>query len=101
LNGTQIRKLMRQKGVRITELARIVGVKHSHISNILAGRKRPSIELALRISRFFQVSVNDLMLVSDDATESKRIPQSEQLAKEVQSPDAPLKSKQRGGDEFD
>lgn len=59
--GSRIRELMDERGVTISDLARLVGVERSHISNILASRKQPSIGLALRISRVLGVTVNDLI----------------------------------------
>lgn len=56
-----MRFLMQQKGLNITELAKLVGVQRSHMSNILADRKKPSIDLALRLSRVLGVTVNELM----------------------------------------
>jgi plasmid maintenance system antidote protein VapI len=61
LSGTRIREYMRRRGLNITELAKLVDVERSHISNILAGRKKPSIDLALRMSRVLGVTVNELM----------------------------------------
>ena len=72
----QIRQLMSVKGISITELARRVGVKYSHISNIIAGRKRPSVDLAIRISDVFGVSVNALMRDNSAASNGKRSPHS-------------------------
>ena len=61
MSGGRIRELMRKRGLNITELAKMVDVERSHISNILAGRKKPSVDLALRLSRVLGVTVNDLM----------------------------------------
>lgn len=61
MSGAQIRDLMRRRGLNITELAKLVGVERSHMSNILAGRRKPSIDLALRLSRVLGVTVNTLM----------------------------------------
>ncbi|MCX7781923.1 MAG: helix-turn-helix domain-containing protein [Negativicutes bacterium] len=65
LRGAWMRELMRRHDLNITELARLVNVQRSHISNILAGRKKPSIDLALRLSRVLGVTVNDLMKKDD------------------------------------
>lgn len=61
----RMRALLRQRGMSITELAKLVGVKHSHISNIIAGRRKPSVDLALKISQVLHVTVNDLMRKGD------------------------------------
>lgn len=61
MGGARIRWLMQEQGISASELAKLVGVQRSHISNILADRKKPSIDLALRLSRVLGVTVNDLM----------------------------------------
>ncbi len=61
MGGILIRELMRRRGLNITELAKLVDVERSHISNIMAGRKKPSIDLALRLSKVLGVTVNEFM----------------------------------------
>lgn len=61
MSGSRIREYMRRRDLNITEFSKLVDVERSHISNILAGRKKPSIDLALRMSRVLGVTVNELM----------------------------------------
>lgn len=62
MNVSRIRRIMQQRGMTITDLAKLVDADRSHISNIFAGRKKPSIDLALKISRVLGITVNELMM---------------------------------------
>lgn len=48
--GATIRALRDAHGLKIVELARAVGVADSHISNVEAGRRTPSMALCRRIA---------------------------------------------------
>jgi putative transcriptional regulator len=56
----KIREIRKQRGLRQADLARIVGVFQSEISEIECGRRRPSIYLAKRIAKALGVSLDDL-----------------------------------------
>lgn len=60
--GEKLRTLREQQKVSLRQLAIELGfASHSHITNIEAGRKKPSAELALRIARFFGVTVDQML----------------------------------------
>jgi transcriptional regulator with XRE-family HTH domain len=44
----------------VRDIAEIFGIARSHAENILNHRKQPSLELALRLARYFEVTVDDL-----------------------------------------
>jgi putative transcriptional regulator len=56
----RIREVRKQRGLRQVDLAKIVGVFQSEISEIECGRKKPSIYLAKRIAKALRVSLDDL-----------------------------------------
>ena len=61
--GQKLRILRKQRGMTTQKLAIALGLtNHSHISNIEAGRKKPSAELVIRTARFFEVSTDQLLL---------------------------------------
>jgi transcriptional regulator with XRE-family HTH domain len=60
--GEKLRKLRKQRGMTLTELAEIIGyTTHSHISELETGKRMPSLELVIKISELFQVTVDQLV----------------------------------------
>lgn len=66
--GARIRELRKSSGMAVTELAETIGIDHSTLSNYEAGRKSPSNEIATRLCRYFDVSMDYLMGLTDDPT---------------------------------
>lgn len=64
-----------KKSITITRFASVVEVSQSHISNIILGKKKPSIDLVKKITRATKgaVSIVDLLNISteDLITEKK------------------------------
>lgn len=58
----------RMKGEGLTQqgLAELVGVSRQTIISIEKGKFRPSVELALRLARAFEASVEDLFSLKDN-----------------------------------
>jgi transcriptional regulator with XRE-family HTH domain len=51
VNGAAIRAIRERSGLSGTALAEQAGIRQSHLSNIEAGRRQPSEELAVSIAR--------------------------------------------------
>lgn len=47
--------LLREKGVRQSELANVLGYDRAYINRIIKGSQQPSVELKIKISKFFGV----------------------------------------------
>ena len=61
--GEKLRFLRERRGFSIRQLAMMLDIhSHSHIVNLEAGRKQPSVDLILKVCEVFQVSPNQLML---------------------------------------
>jgi putative transcriptional regulator len=56
----RIREIRRRRGLRQVDLARMLGVFQSEISEIECGKRMPSVYLAKRIAKALKVSVDDL-----------------------------------------
>jgi putative transcriptional regulator len=56
----RIREVRKQRELKQVDLARIVGVFQSEISEIECGKRKPSIYIAKRIARALGVSLDDL-----------------------------------------
>lgn len=64
--GVKLRHLRQQQGLTTQELSDVLAVDRSLISKIETGKSIPSLPLALKIARFFGVTVDDL---ADDTRE--------------------------------
>lgn len=60
--GEKLRALRKQHGMTLRETAAALGyADHTHLSAVETGRKKPTAELVLKVSEFFQISA-DLLL---------------------------------------
>ena len=59
--GEKLRTLRMKHGLTVRELAHALGyTAHSHIGEVEMGRQKPSIEFALKVSRLFNVTMDQL-----------------------------------------
>lgn len=60
--GEKLRTLRKRNGLTLKQLAeRLEFNSHSYLSAIEFGRKRPSIELVIKVAILFEVSTDDLL----------------------------------------
>jgi len=60
--GEKLRILRKQRGITMKELSQMLGfASYTYLNAIELGNKKPSLELAAEIARFFDVST-DLLL---------------------------------------
>lgn len=59
--GAELRSLRKGAGFSKTEFSKLVGVSQSHENNIELGNKKPSPELAERIAKELNTTVNDML----------------------------------------
>ena len=59
--GEKLRTLRKRRGMTMRGLAKALGfATHGYIGDLESGRAKPSLELALKIADFFNVSVDQL-----------------------------------------
>jgi XRE family transcriptional regulator of biofilm formation len=72
--GEKLRLLRTKQGMTLKELAAALGyTSHSYLSEVETGRLQPSVEFALRVSRWFGVSLDQLLkdeLEIDEGTDA-------------------------------
>lgn len=68
LNHVALRALRERSGLTVTALADAAGIKQSHLSNIEAGRRNPSPDVAVAIARALKVDV--VAILADPAAEA-------------------------------
>ena len=57
-----MRILRQHKGLTLQELAIALGYKaHGHLSELEVGKKTPTVDFVLLVSRFFDVSTDELL----------------------------------------
>lgn len=67
--GSRIRKYREERGLSQKQLAELIGVKNSRVSNWEQGLNRPDADILADICRALQVSPSELLDVRLDATE--------------------------------
>ena len=66
----RLKEYRSSKGINQTELGKLAGVSRQTISLIERGDCLPSVTLALKIARIFQVSVEDIFMYEEDEDET-------------------------------
>ena len=61
-----LEKLRIQRGIRQEELASILSVSRQTISSLENGRYNPSIILAIKLARYFQLPVEDIFIYEEE-----------------------------------
>ncbi len=60
--GSKLRALRKEKGLSLWALAEEFGYQtHSYINEVELGRKEPTVELVLKVARFFDVTTDELL----------------------------------------
>ena len=60
--GEKLRTLRNRRGLTLAQLADQLGYKaHGHLSEIESGKKSPTVGLALKVARLFDVSTDALL----------------------------------------
>ena len=61
----RIEEIRKGKGIRQEEFARALGVSRQTISSLETGRYNPSIQLAYKIARYFDLTIEEVFLFED------------------------------------
>ena len=60
--GEKLRALRLERDLTLVQLAIALGYRtHSYLSEVESGKKKPTAELALKVSRYFGVSIDALL----------------------------------------
>jgi transcriptional regulator with XRE-family HTH domain len=60
--GEKLRFLRTKKEMTLKELARAIGfTSHGYLSEIEAGKKKPTAEFVVKVARYFNVTTDSLM----------------------------------------
>ncbi|MDW2800891.1 helix-turn-helix transcriptional regulator [Clostridium boliviensis] len=62
----QLEELRKQKGIRQEELAAVLEVSRQTIGSLENGRYNPSILLAFKIARYFEMSIEEVFIYEEE-----------------------------------
>lgn len=62
----KIEELRKAKGIRQEEFAKAMGVSRQTISSLENGRYNPSIMLAHKIARYFEMTIEDVFVFDEE-----------------------------------
>lgn len=63
----RLEELRKERGIKQEDLARELGVSRQTISSLEKGRYNPSILLAFKIARHFDLSIEDVFIYREEA----------------------------------
>ena len=63
----RIESIRKEKGIRQEDFAKALGVSRQTISSLETGRYNPSIQLAYKIAKYFELQIEDVFLFEDKA----------------------------------
>ena len=63
----KIESIRKERGILQEEFAKAMGVSRQTISSLENGRYNPSIQLAFRIARFFNMTIEEVFVFEEEA----------------------------------
>ena len=63
----RLEELRKQRGIKQEELANVLEVSRQTIGSLENGRYNPSILLAFKIARYFDLTIEDIFIYEEDA----------------------------------
>lgn len=64
--NNRIEEIRKEKGINQDELAKTLGVSRQTISSLERGRYNPSITLAYKIAKLFELTIEDVFIFDDE-----------------------------------
>ena len=62
----RIEEIRKERGIRQEEFAKVLGVSRQTISSLENGRYNPSIQLAFKIARYFDMTIEEVFIYEED-----------------------------------
>jgi len=62
----RIEEIRKERGIRQDELAKMLGVSRQTISSLETGRYNPSIFLAYKIAKLFDMTIEDVFIFEEE-----------------------------------
>lgn len=65
----RLEEIRRQRGIKQEELAEVMKVSRQTISSLENGRYNPSVILAIKLARYFEMKVEDIFIYEEEQDE--------------------------------
>lgn len=62
----KIEEIRKEKGIRQEDFAKLMGVSRQTISSLETGKYNPSIFLAYKIAKFFEMKIEDIFIFDEE-----------------------------------
>ena len=62
----RIEEIRKERGIRQEEFAKVFGVSRQTISSLETGRYNPSINLAYKIAKYFDMTIEDVFIFEEE-----------------------------------
>ena len=62
----RIEEIRKEKGIRQEDFAKTMGVSHQTISSLETGRYNPSIFLAYKIAKYFEMTIEEVFIFDEE-----------------------------------
>ena len=62
----RIEQIRKERGIRQEEFAKALGVSRQTISSLENGRYNPSIQLAFKLARYFEMTIEDVFIYEEE-----------------------------------
>lgn len=67
----RVEEIRKEKGIRQEDFAKCMGVSRQTISSLETGRYNPSIFLAYKIARYFEMTIEEVFLFEEEALDGR------------------------------
>ena len=64
--NNRIEQIRKEHGIRQDELAKLMGVSRQTISSLETGKYNPSIYLAYKIAKYFEMTIEDVFIFDEE-----------------------------------
>ena len=64
--NNRIEQIRKERGIRQDEFAKLMGVSRQTISSLETGRYNPSIFLAYKIAKFFELTIEEVFIFEEE-----------------------------------
>lgn len=64
--NNRVKEIRKEKGIKQDEFAKALGVSRQTVSSIETGRFDPSIMLAYKIAKIFELSIEEVFIFEDE-----------------------------------